>query len=91
MATEVQLPENMTIHYIETHFGEINKAFNEADNEIVINANKLETIDTSGLQSLLTLIKYAAEQQKQVSWQDTPEVLEQGAEKIGLSQALQLN
>lgn len=91
MATEVQLPENMTIHYIETQYSEINKAFNEADNEIVINASGLETIDTSGLQSLLTLIKHAMEQQKQVSWQEAPEVLQQGAKKIGLSQALQLN
>ena len=91
MSSEIKLPESLTIHHIEEHFNSLNNQFNDASDEITLEASAVETIDTAGLQALLVLIKHVVENSKTVSWQNTPEILSSSAEKIGLTQALQLS
>ena len=88
MRETIQLPESLTIHQIESHFNDLNKKLNDMSDEIVIEASALETIDTSGLQALLVLVKTASDNGKTVTWQDVPEILTTSAKKIGIDQAL---
>ncbi|MEA1990105.1 MAG: STAS domain-containing protein [Pseudomonadota bacterium] len=88
MSNTIQLPESLTIHHIESHFNDLNKKFNDISDEIVIEASTLETIDTSGLQTLLVLVKTATDNGKTITWQDIPEILTTSAKKIGIDQAL---
>lgn len=91
MSNEIKLPENLTIHHIEAHFNELNKQFNDAGDEIAMEASAVETIDTAGLQTLLALVKHAAGNGKKISWLNTPDILKNSAEKLGLSQELLLS
>lgn len=88
MSETIQLPENLTIHHIEAHYNELNKQFNDAGDQIAIEASALENIDTSGLQTLLVLVNTALENGKKISWKNPPEVLISSAKKIGIDQAL---
>lgn len=88
MSEAIQLPENLTIHHIDTQYNELNKQFNDAGDQISIDASMLETIDTSGLQSLLALVNTANENGKKVVWQNTPDILTTSAKKIGIDEAL---
>ncbi|WP_040725631.1 STAS domain-containing protein [Thiomicrorhabdus sp. Kp2] len=90
MSNIIQLPENLTIHHIEGHFNELNKKFNDMGDEITFQASAVETIDTSGLQTLLVLVKAAVENGKKVVWQDVPETLKLNAEKLGIASELSL-
>lgn len=88
MSNVIQLPESLTIHHIENHFNELNTKFNDIDDEITIEASAVENVDTSGLQTLLILIKTALDNGKTVTWQEVPETLKLSAEKLGLQQQL---
>ncbi|MCF6345163.1 MAG: STAS domain-containing protein [Thiomicrorhabdus sp.] len=91
MSTEIKLPENLTIHHIEDHFNTLNQMFSDAESEIEIEASAVESIDSAGLQTLLVLIKNSAENDKKISWKNTPEIIQTSAEKLGLSQTLILS
>ena len=90
MSNIIQLPENLTIHHIESHFNELNEKFNDIGDEIIFQASAVETIDTSGLQTLLVLIKTALDNGKKVVWQDVPDVLKLNAEKLGIASDISL-
>jgi len=87
----IELPESLTIHHIENQFTDLKLAFQSAGDTITIDASKIETIDSSGLQTLLTLIKEAQENSKSVSWKNIPEILSSSAAKIGLTDKLCLH
>jgi len=88
MSDAIQLPENLTIHHIEDHFNDLNKKFNDLGDDIVLDATSVETVDTSGLQALLVLVKSATESGKKISWQNIPEILSTSSKKIGIDQEL---
>ncbi|MDA3806459.1 MAG: STAS domain-containing protein [Thiomicrorhabdus sp.] len=90
MSNEIKLPENLTIHHIETHFNELNKLFNDSSDEISLDASSVDTIDTAGLQTLLILVTNAVENGKVISWLNPSEIIKTSAEKLGLMQELQL-
>lgn len=90
MAQNIALPESLTIHSIEQNYADLNQALSESDSDIVLDAQALENIDTSGLQSLLVLIQTAQSNQKTVQWENVNETLQQAADKTGLSQPLLL-
>ncbi|VAW48599.1 hypothetical protein MNBD_GAMMA04-1602 [hydrothermal vent metagenome] len=91
MSTEIKLPENMTIHHIDNHFNELNLLFNDAESEIKIEASAVDTIDSAGLQTLLILIKNSLDNDKTITWENTPEIIQTNSDKLGLSQALLLS
>jgi len=91
MSTEIKLPENLTIHHIDNHFNELNKLFDESENEIKIEASAVESIDSAGLQTLLILIKNSLDNDKTISWENTPDIVQTSSDKLGLSQALLLS
>ena len=91
MSTEIKLPENLTIHHIDVHFNTLNQMFSDAEDEIEIEAAAVEAIDSSGLQTLLILIKNSTQNDKIISWKNTPEIIQVSAEKLGLSQTLLLS
>lgn len=86
----IELPENLTIHHIQEQFRELKFAFQSDLETYQINAEKVESVDTSGLQSLLVLIKLAQNNQKTIVWNGVNETLRNGAEKIGLLDKLLL-
>jgi len=86
----IELPESLTIHHIEAEFGNLKIAFQSDASEIKISAGKVDAIDTSGLQALLSLIKTADKQEKTISWDSAPEVLTAGASKLGIAEKLHL-
>ena len=91
MASTINLPESLTIHTIETSYNEINTAVSDLGDDIILDAQAVENIDTSGLQSLLSIIQTAQNNQKNISWQNTNETLTNAAKKTGLFEALLLN
>lgn len=91
MSDTITLPESLTIHTIDNTYTELNQAVLNAGDNIILNAQDIETIDTSGLQALLMIIESAKTNQKSIEWQNTNELLKTSAEKIGLTQALQLS
>ena len=91
MSTEIKLPENLTIHHIDNHFNELNQLFSDAENEIKIEASAVETIDSAGLQTLLILIKNSLDNDKTVTWENTPDIIQTSSDKLGLSQTLLLS
>ncbi|PLA75003.1 hypothetical protein CYQ88_03645 [Hydrogenovibrio sp. SC-1] len=86
----IELPENLTIHHIEEQFRELKIAFESDSETYKINATKVESIDTSGLQALLSLIKYAQDKQKNIVWDGVTDEVLNGAKKIGLVDKLLL-
>ena len=90
MANTINLPESLTIHTIEASYNEINTAVSDLGDDIVLDAEALENIDTSGLQSLLAIIQTAQKNQKNISWTNTNDVLNEAAKKTGLFEALLL-
>ena len=62
----------------------------DSDNNVVFDAKELETIDTSGLQTLLIIAQSIIKNGKTVSWKNTPEIFSTSAQKIGIDQDLQL-
>jgi len=91
MANTISLPESLTIHTIDTSYNEINTSVPDSGDDIILDAEAVENIDTSGLQSLLMIIQTAKSNQKNISWQNTNETLKEAAKKIGLSEALLLD
>jgi len=86
----IELPENLTIHHIEEQFRELKLSFQSDSDTYKIIASKVESVDTSGLQALLTLIKHAQNNQKNIVWEGVKDELRNGAAKIGLIDKLLL-
>lgn len=91
MSNSIQLPQNLTIHYIEEHFNNLNEILNLSHENITFNAKDVETIDTSGLQTLLVIATTLVQNGKKISWENPTEILTTSAKKIGIDEALQLN
>lgn len=91
MASTINLPESLTIHTIEASYDELSTSVSDLGDDIVLDAEAVENIDTSGLQSLLMIIQTAQNNQKNISWQNTNDTLKDAAKKIGLSEALLLD
>ncbi|MEA3405969.1 MAG: STAS domain-containing protein [Pseudomonadota bacterium] len=91
MANTISLPESLTIHTIEASYNDINTSVSDLGDDIVLDAEAVENIDTSGLQSLLMIIQTAKNNQKNISWQNANDTLKDAATKIGLSEALLLD
>ena len=90
MSLTIELPQNLTIHYIEEHFNKMNEELIDSGNNVIFDAKEVETIDTSGLQTLLVITQAIINNGKSISWENTPEILSTSAQKIGIDQALQL-
>lgn len=84
----IELPENLTIHHIEEEFGNLKIAFQSDAETYKLMAENVESIDTSGLQALLALIKSAQANQKSIEWNAPTDTLKMGAEKLGLTEKL---
>jgi len=91
MADTIALPESLTIHTIEASYNELNAAVSDLGDEIILDAQAIENIDTSGLQSLLVIIQSAQNIQKSITWVNTNDTLNDAAKKTGLFEALLLN
>jgi len=87
----IKLPEMLTIHHIESLKGTLQLEFQSEQKEIKIDTESLENIDTSGLQLLTLLVRDALAANKTITWQNQNEVLTSSADRVGLSDALQLN
>jgi len=86
----VVLPENFTIHHIEQQAIDLKVAFQTDAETMILDASKVETVDTSGLQLMLALVKTAIANSKTVQWQNPSEVFVSSATRIGLAEKLQL-
>lgn len=90
MSDTIELPQNLTIHHIEEQFNQISELMNEVGDQVVLDASKVETIDTSGLQTLLVAVKTLEEKEAEFSWESPTEILTTSAQKIGIHDALGL-
>ncbi|QKI89527.1 STAS domain-containing protein [Thiomicrorhabdus xiamenensis] len=91
MSSTITLNDSLIINQIEEQFSQLNAQFNEAENDIIIDAAAVDTIDTAGLQSLLMLIQTAETNGKSIRWESPSETLVTSADKLGLSAILRLN
>ena len=90
METTIALPENLTIHQIDAQFGGLKLAFESDADVFKIDGSEVESVDTSGLLSLLVLIRDAEKRNKTIEWSNATETLKNAAAKIGLSEQLNL-
>ncbi len=87
---QIELADSLTIHHIEELYGNLKIAFQSDAETYTISAAGVESIDTSGLQALLALVKNAIQNQKQILWDSPSEALTSGASKLGLTEKLRL-
>jgi len=87
---QIELPDSLTIHHIEEVYGNLKIAFQSDAETYKIAASAVESIDTSGLQALLALVKNAVQNQKEVLWDSPSESLTSSASKLGLTEKLRL-
>lgn len=88
--TTINLPENLTIHHIEAQLGDFRLAFQVEAETFNIDGSNVETIDTSGLQLLLALVKKLQANNKTVQWTSPSDLLTSSASKLGLTEKLML-
>lgn len=88
--TTINLPENLTIHHIEAQLGDLRLASQADADTFTIDASNVETIDTSGLQLLLALVKKLQASNKTIQWASPSELLTTSASKLGLTEKLML-
>jgi len=87
----IDLPESLTIHRIEEVFGDLKVSFSSEGDNVKLNADKVDTVDTSGLQLLLRFILDADKNGKSISWNNPSETLVSAAKQVGLDSALKLS
>jgi anti-anti-sigma regulatory factor len=90
MSDTLALPESLTIHTIENTYNELHAALSTSGDQVILDAGQIETLDTSGLQALIVLLQTAQTQQKSVTWANVNDTLRLAADKLGLTQALNL-
>ncbi|MBE0494452.1 MAG: STAS domain-containing protein [Thiomicrospira sp.] len=90
MSSQVTLPENLTIHHINDHFSELKQSVMSENENLVFDAGQIDSIDTSGLQMLLTLVENLKSRQVPFNWQNVNSTLKDNALNIGLVTQLQL-
>lgn len=88
MSIEISLPESLTIHQIDENYSQLLEKLSVSEESITLDGSNVESIDTSGLQALIVLIRTAQESDKQIQWQNASDVLKESAQKVGLSEAL---
>lgn len=91
MSIQINLPDSLTIHQIDQNYSQLLEQLDVTEQTIEINGSAVESIDTSGLQALIVLIRHAQETSNQVSWNSPSDVLKQSAEKIGVHNDLLLS
>lgn len=90
MSNQVVLPENLTIHHIKDHFAELKPQIESEDDELILDAGAIETIDTSGLQMLLVFVQDLQARDVKLNWINVRDSFTQSAQSIGLADALSL-
>lgn len=91
MSVQINLPESLTIHQIDENYAQLLEQLDISEQSVEINGAAVESIDTSGLQALIVLIRQAQENNNQVTWTEKSEILMQSAEKLSLTDVLLLN
>lgn len=91
MSINVILPESLTIHQIDQNYTNLLEQFTTSDETIIIDGEAVESIDTSGLQSLIVLINHAQAANNTIEWNAPSDILSQSAKKLNLSEALLLD
>lgn len=87
----IALPQNFTIHQIEQISTDLKLAFEAEVETLILDATNVESVDTSGLQLVLVLIKQALSDHKNIQWTDSPsETFLTSAKRIGLNEKLML-
>ncbi|KUJ71576.1 STAS domain-containing protein [Thiomicrospira sp. WB1] len=88
--TTLTLPESLTIHQIEAHFGGLKLALDSDADLFKLDAGEVESVDTAGLQSLLVLVKQLQAAGKQIEWINAGDAITQAADRVGLTEKLKL-
>ena len=89
---QITLPESLKIAQAHALHDELEALLNKPDSEeIVINAKKVEAIDTAGLQLVMSLVKTAKEAHMTIAWDGISDRFRDAAQMIGLHTALELN
>lgn len=91
MSLQITLPENLTIHNINEQFSAIKQNLESIDDDVIIDAVSVDSIDTSGLQMLLVVIQFLTSNNIMFSWQNVPEIMQESAIHLGLANQLQLS
>lgn len=87
----IDLPENMTIAKVHALHDEYEELLNgENIEEICLNADKVEKVDTAGMQLILSVVRAGAERQTKVEWKSPSNSFMDTANILGLTQALAL-
>ncbi len=91
-AVTFDLPASLDIGEIGPYFKEITKSIsqlNESSN-VSLDAQRVSSIDTTGLQLLVALVLELTSRNIKFNWQNVPFELSDGARSLGLSQTLKL-
>lgn len=90
MSNVIALPENLTIHYAASYLDEV-KTQLEGTGNIVFEADKVETLDTSGVQLLLVVINDLTARGVEYCFESPSKVLVESIEALGLSSHFKLS
>ncbi|WFE68836.1 STAS domain-containing protein [Thiomicrospira sp. R3] len=90
MSNVIALPENLTIHYAASYLEKI-KAQLETSDGVVFESDKVETLDTSGVQLLLVVINDLTARGIEYCFESPSKVLVEAIQALGLSPHFKLN
>jgi len=88
-AIEFQLPENLTIAYVQGLHEKLEVIINDSDHDkVVLQGKDVSRADTAGVQLLLAFVNSAKERQVELYWEHPSEKLLAAASVLGLQKAL---
>lgn len=90
MSHQLSLPETLTIQTVQTEYDKLGELISALDNTINFEADKIQNIDTAGLQLLVSLVTKIQCDGKSFNWINPSDTLIKHAESLGLTDALQL-
>lgn len=90
MSHQINLPENLTIHHINSQFSELKQTITSSEGTVVFDAGAVDSIDTAGLQMLLVFIRNLESRNINFSWQNASEQLIDSAKNLNLTLELKL-
>lgn len=90
MSYEVILEPVLTINGINNLQSMLDEVLSKDIKSVVLKAKEIEKIDTAAMQLLLTFVRQAEAQSLAVEWAFPSHLLQEQAELLGLSEALNL-
>lgn len=88
MSATITFPDNLTIGQITQIYEDLKPVIEGENEQLMINASAVDSIDTAGLQLLLRIKQVCVDKNISFSWDGVSDTVKQNSEKLGMNSAL---